>query len=495
MTSAVTRADFASRLAARLKENYALDIRALSLMRVLIGGLLLADLIIRATSLTAFYTNGGAVPFNEVEKAWWMPGYFSLFQFSDSYNVTVFLFFLAGLIYFCLLIGYRTRIFSVLAWLMLLSIQNRNHAILQCGDDELRLILFWGIFLPWGNFYSVDARRYPSLQAETNYFDVPGLAYLLLLFSVYFFTGILKDSPEWDTREGSAFYYALSLDQIAWPLGKMLLPYTGFLKFCSIAAKWIEIFVPFLFFIPYKTPRFRMLALLILVFFHIAISLTLFVGLFYLISIFSLAGLLSTKAMDKLERIFCIQRRSPSFDDVPFPTSAIGRNYYFRVAKNAFVIFCMALCLIWNLGSVPGSGLKVADRMFRFGFALRLDQRWNMFAPAVLKEDGWLVMDAITKDQKHIDINRSGKPVDFSKPANVLQIIKDDRWRKFQENFVRADNGFMRSYYCSYLLRSWNSDNPEERVDSLNLYFMKEFTLPPGQPQKIEKELLCRCSK
>jgi hypothetical protein len=378
---------------------------------------------------------------------------------------------------------------------MLVSIQNRNHAVLQCGDDELRLILFWGIFLPWGNFYSVDASRYPSLQQETKYFDVPAFAYLLLIFSVYFFTGFLKDSPEWDSREGSAFYYALSLDQLAWPLGKSLLNYPGLLKFCSIAAKWVEVCVPFLLFIPFKNSHWRMFVFVTLTLFHIAIALTLFVGLFYLISIFSLVGLLSSKTMDKLEHFFGIQRRQPSFDDAPFPGSDVGKNYYFRVAKNSFVVICMSLCLIWNLGSIEGSGLKVADRMFRLGFTLRLDQRWNMFAPVVLKEDGWLVTDAITTDQKHIDLNRNGAPLDLSKPENVLQYIKDDRWRKYQENLVMADNSFMRSYYCNYLLRIWNADHPERKVNSISIYFMKEFTLPPGQPQEVTKELLCTCSK
>lgn len=486
-------ANFISKCGTWLKSRYALDVRALSLMRILIAGLLLADLIIRSTSLTAFYTGQGVVPFKEVEMIWWRNDFFSFFQFSDDFRIVVLLFILTGIVYFCLLIGYRTRIFSILAWLMLLSLQNRNHAILQCGDDELRLILFWGIFLPWGNFYSIDSKRYSSLQTETKYFDVPGFAYLLLIFSVYFFTGFLKDSPEWDSREGTAFYYALSLDQMTWPLGKMLLRHLGFLKFCTIAAKWIELCVPFLLFIPYKNSFFRMSAFFTLVIFHIAIALTLFVGLFYLISIFSLAGLLSEKAMDKLERVFRIKR--VVHEDFPHPSATFEKNYYFRVIRNGFVIICMVLCLIWNLGSIEGSGLTVADRMFKFGFMLRLDQRWNMFAPAVLKDDGWFVMDALTTDKKHIDVNREGAAVDFSKPENILQYIKDDRWRKYQENFVTPGNDFMHTYYCKYLVRTWNADHPENQVDSLSLYFMKETTLPPGQPQEIIKEFICKCPK
>jgi len=491
----VISANFIAPVLQKLKSNYSLDIRALSLMRVLISVVLLADLLIRASSLTAHYTGQGVLPYPEAALAFWRNGYFSLFQFSDEFGFVAFLFIFTGIIYACLLLGYRTRIFSVLAWLMLLSIQNRNHAVLQCGDDVLRLVLFWGIFLPWGNFYSVDAKRYPRMQSETTYFDVPGIAYVLLIFSVYFFTGTLKDSPEWDSREGSAYYYALSLDQMTWPLGKMLLPHIGLLKVLTITAKWLEVLTPFLLFIPFKNAWFRMLAILIFCSFQLAIALTLFVGLFWIINIFSLVGLLSPSFLDKFEKFFKIKRLPLKEDDLANPAEFIAKNYYFRVIRNCFVFFCMTLCLIWNVGNVEGSGLRVSDRVFKFGFMLRLDQRWNMFAPNVVKNDGWFVMEGITPGKEHIDINRDGMPVNFEKPPSVLKFIKDDRWRKYQENFVIPDNLFMQGYYCSYLIKDWNRVHSDTPIDSLNLVYMKEFTLPPGQAPEVKKEVLCKCWK
>ncbi len=488
-------ANFMAAILQKLKERYALDIRALSLMRIVIALVLLADLCIRSTSLRAFYTHEGIVPYPEVELAFWRNSYFSFFTLNGEFWYAAFLFIITGLIYFCLLIGYRTRIFSILAWVMLISLQNCNSAILQCGDDELRLILFWGIFLPWGNFYSIDSKRYPGLQSETKYFDVPGIAYVLLIFSVYFFTGFLKDSPEWDSREGSAFYYALNLDQMTWPLGKMLLSYPGLLKIFTLSAKWLEVCGPLLLFIPFKNSWFRMLFFFVFAAFQITISLTLFVGLFYIISIGSLIGLLSQRVMDKLETLFKIKRPVLTENDIQFPGLEFAKNYYFRVIKNSFVCFCIALCLIWNLGSIEGSGLRVSDKAFSFGFFLRLDQHWNMFAPRVLKEDGWFVMEGITPDKKHIDVNREGAPADFTKPQSVLKYIKDDRWRKYYENYVFIDNLFMRPYYCNYLLKEWNQEHPDNKVDTMNVIFMHETTLPPGEPLTIRKENLCKCGK
>lgn len=484
---------FIGTFSTKLKSVYALDARALSLMRVLISGLLITDLIIRATSLTAFYTGEGVTPFETVERAFWQDGYFSLFQFSDAYWFVSLLFLLTGIIYFFLLIGYRTRIFTILAWVMLVSLQNRNHAILQCGDDELRLILFWGIFLPWGNFYSLDGRRNPSLQTEAKYFGIAGVAYVLLIFSVYFFTGVLKTSAEWDLREGTAYYYALNLDQMALPAGKSLLNHPGLLKLLTVAAKWLEIGIPFLLLIPYRNSRLRTIVVVILSGFHIAIALTLYVGLFYLISIFSLVGLLGPRVMNKFERYLNVrQDGSLSLDRLAPSWPA---NFYLRMIVNCFVFFCMALCLIWNLGSVEWSGLRVSDRAFRFGYTLRLDQRWNMFAPAVLKDDGWIVTDAVTKDGKHIDIYRNGERVYFEKPANVLKYIRDDRWRKYQENLMFSDNSFMRDYYCRYLVREWNASHSYEEVDSVSAWFVHELTPPPGGKTSTHTELICKCGK
>ena len=215
----------------KLKNSYGLDVRALSLMRIVVALVLITDLFIRAGSLTAFYTKDGAIPFNGVERQYWQEGYFSLFSFCDEYWCAILLFAVTGIIYLCVLIGFRTRLFTVLAWLMLVSLQNRNTLILQGGDDELRLVVFWGMFLPWGSFYSLDAKKYLFERMNEKYFSVSSLGYLMLVFSVYFFSGVLKNSSEWKLSDGTAVYYAFNLDQMAWPLAKTLLSYPTLLKY------------------------------------------------------------------------------------------------------------------------------------------------------------------------------------------------------------------------------------------------------------------------
>ena len=486
-------ANFIARFYIRLKHLYGLDMRALSLMRIAISLVLLFDLCIRASSLTAHYTDIGAVPFRAVEMSFWKPGYFSLFQFSDSYGFALCMFSITGIVYLFLLAGYKTKLFTFLTWFLVVSLQNRNTLILQGGDDLLRLILFWGIFLPWGTFYSLDSKLCQQGVSKKNVLSMGTLGYVLLLASAYFFTGILKNSAEW-TSEGTAIYYTLCLDQMTWPLGKMLLQHTSLLKYLTLFIRWFEILMPLLLFIPFKNSRFRMIFILGIAVFQIGIALTLFVGLFYLICLVSLLGLLPASVMDKFDKL--VKRKEKPKDDLHAKSlmQKIRKNYYFKVIINCFLFFCIALCMIWNISTVPGSGLTVSDHFYTFGYSLRFNQSWGMFAPSVLKDDGWYILEGTTKDSLKIDINRNGAKADYTKPALALTYIKDDRWRKYLENYLFTYNNFMRHYYCTYLLADWNKQHLENKISSLEVIYMKEMSVLPPQKQTVTRELLCKCA-
>ncbi|MEO8761283.1 MAG: HTTM domain-containing protein [Bacteroidia bacterium] len=463
-------------------------------MRIAIALILLTDLCIRATSLTAHYTELGVVPFNALELSYWKVGYFSLFQFCDTYAFALFVFIITGITYLFLLAGYKTRLVSLLSWLLLTSLQNRNTLILQGGDDLLRLILFWGIFLPWGNFYSVDYKLKKAYNNKKTVLSVATLGYVILLFSVYFFTGLLKTGAEWNS-EGTALHYALSLDQMTWPLGKMLLSHQTLLKFLTVFVRWSEMLVPFLLFIPFKNSKFRMLFVLCIVVFQVSISLTLFVGLFYLIGLTTLIGLLPTEIMNWFDgKINHVEKAISTKNHLSF-FAKISANYYFNVIKNSFLFFCIALCMLWNVGTVNGSGLAVSDNFFTFGYGLRFNQSWGMFAPTVFKDDGWYVMEGTTNDSLKIDINRNGAKVDYTKPVSVLAYIKDDRWRKYYENYLFTYNDFMRPYLCNYLLVDWNKNHLGKKITALKIIYMKEVSVLPNQKQMVTKEVLCTCGK
>ncbi len=464
----------------RLKKSYSLDLRALALLRIGIALVLIADLSIRLLDLSTFYTAEGVMPFSLVRMYHWNSFEFSLYAYSDTKAYVLFLFCLNYIAALMLLFGYRTRLATILCWIFLFSLQHRNPMILQAGDDLLRLLLFWGIFLPWHYRYSIDADRkaFPNAQ---SYFSPAAVAYIVQIFSIYFFTGLLKNHPEW-TKDGTALYYALSLDQIVYPVGKLIYPYPGLLKFLTISVFYMEVILPLVLLIPFFVPRWRRLFICIIFLFQMGIGLTMNVGLFFIINIVSLIGLIPGKEMDGLDRKLKIIRTKGQglIEEQSFP-------------KNSLIIFLVIYGFTWNLGTLPAVGYALDDRSNWIGYSLRLDQNWAMFAPSVFKDDGWFIFEAQKSDGSWIDIKNEGKAINYTKPENIYKLYGRDRWRKYYENFLFVFNDWMRGPFCEYTFKQWNQSHPEMKVRKLLIVYMKEVTAPDYKYVKPKREILCSC--
>lgn len=472
-------------------------------MRAGIGLILIADLIIRINSVVAHYTDEGILPLSALKDHFGKDYTYSLHACSGAPWFQVLLFSAAFIFAILLVMGWRTKLATAISWLLLSSLQSRNPLIGQGGDDLLRILLFWGIFLPWGARYSADRIRKGNALPDNRYFDVPALGYGLLVFSVYFFSALLKTSPEWHS-EGTALYYALSLDQLTLPLGKAIYPNPDLLNFLTHLTWYTELIAPLLLFVPVFNPFFRTLAVCAMIALHLGISLFLFVGLFFLIGIAAAVGLLPTVVMDKLEKRFNFLLRplrktgqiifSGKKNAAPAEPDTFFGNFYFRLVLNSLLVFFMALCLLWNIGSVRGSGIGVSRNFQWLAQALRFEQCWNMFSPEVMKDDGWYITEGITSDSGKIDVTRQGEITDYSKPNVVLDHIDNDRWRKFGESYMQPVNEGIRIHYCNYLLRRWNREHPDKKVKRLNIVYMKETTEPDYKRVIPVRDVLCSCA-
>lgn len=495
------------------RKVFTVDLRALAIMRIWLAGIILTDLAIRASDMEAHYSNRGVLPLHVLHEYVWLPHFFSLHVLSGLWQFQAILFFIAGVSAICLMLGYKTRLSTVFSWVLLVSLQNRNLLIGQGGDDLLRMLLFWGMFLPLGKFYSYDATKATNTaipDKETKYFSAATVAYILQIFLLYFCTALLKNSPEWNV-EGTALYYALSLDQILMPVGKLIYPYPELLRFLTLTTFYTELLLPFLLLIPFYNTFFRIVVVSVLLLFHIGISLTLFVGLFYLINVASIAGLLPPKAMDWIESKFLSSFRGFSTRSFQQITQRYKSPFSFKIqyqehrpilkrrlqsiVKNSFVTVMLVYCIWWNFSGLVSSVPALPQNAKWLGYLLRTDQHWGMFAPVVFKDDGWYILEGYTAQGKIIDLNQQGKEANYTKPASVVSLFKNDRWRKYSENYLFVNNTFMRPYYCNYLMRRWNEANPEDPIQKLEVIYMMETSLPNYEIPEPKRELLCNCGK
>lgn len=277
---------------------FAIDLRALACMRVGLGALILVDLLIRWPDIGWFLSNTGAYT-AAASKAAASDYRFSLYWVSDSLVWTQVLFTVNACVALLLMLGVRTRLMSLLAFVLLLSLHNRNPVLLQGGDNLLLLLTLWGLFLPLGARLSVDAVMTQTPPTSNVYLGWGSAALLLQVLSVYFFSAFLKNGAEW-VSEGSAIYYALHNDQVA----HLLAPYWRDWHWLTVPLThyvwWLELVGPVLALSPLLNNWARGVVALCFITLEIGFLLNLNVGLFPFISITSLLILIPTPAWDRL---------------------------------------------------------------------------------------------------------------------------------------------------------------------------------------------------
>jgi hypothetical protein len=462
--------------------RYALDLRALALMRIAIAVVIITDLVIRSSDLSAHYTDEGLWPSRLAATLGVNPGYWSLHGMNGTALWQYLLFathFLAAL---ALLIGYRSRLSTFVLWILTISLHNRNLFILQAGDDLLRLTLFWGIFLPWDACYSVTSRM-RSFPAQTS--GIAGAGYLLLLASVYFFGFLHKTGADW-WRDGSAVYYALSLEQLRLPFtGDLLYAHPPVMHALTRVVLATELLIAVLLLLPSRSGRPRWLAFVLIVLLHAGIGLTIYVGLFFVIGMCSAIGLIPGQMIDRIEKLIpamTVRTRRPQEKQAAQPP---------MTPQNVFLASVAGLSLYINICSIPSLPYQPVHALRYTAGLLRMDQYWGMFSPSVQRKDGWLVFEGIDKDGNTWDLRWNHAGADLKKPLHIVSLYPSDRWRKLAENLQSDRYTFLRPLFGDYLLRTWNREHPERTVTTLNVYFMEKENLEGYRHTEVRKNLLC----
>jgi len=282
----------------RLKIAFSIDLRSIALFRMCLGSIVIIDLILRSFDMRAFYTDAGVLTRPDwLQNTHYMQ--WSLHSASGDMWLQVLLFLIAGLAAFCLALGYRTKLASIIVWILTASLLNRNDQILQGGDQLLAVLTFWAMFLPLNARYSIDSaldKRYksdPNSPAihENRYFSIITVAVLLQVLYLYFFTALLKTGAPWRTDFNAAFY-AVSLEHFATPIGAFVRQFPWVLSFGTVYVLAVEFIAPFLVLSPWWHQRLRIIGLLLLASLHVGFLLMLHIGLFPFIDFTALSLLI-----------------------------------------------------------------------------------------------------------------------------------------------------------------------------------------------------------
>lgn len=295
---------------AKLEELFGADLRSLAVLRIGLALIILVDLVQRSSDLILHYTDFGLLPRADLLQLAPRRSLVSVHLLSGVWQVQALLFVAAGICALALLVGYRTRLATVASWFLFISLNARNPMIVLGADVLIRVVLFWAIFLPLGARYSVDSAllRGPKPRGP-GVLSAATVAYFVQIVLVYWFTALRKSDPEWRS-EGTALYYALSLDHLTTPFGHLLLEFPALLKALTYAVLWLEIVGPLLLFSPVLTTPIRSLTVLAFVLMHAGIGLTLRIGLFPWISALAMLVFLPSRFWDGLRNAARMEERS-----------------------------------------------------------------------------------------------------------------------------------------------------------------------------------------
>ncbi|MEO0540784.1 MAG: HTTM domain-containing protein [Cyanobacteria bacterium P01_A01_bin.105] len=128
--------------------------------------------------------------------------------------------------------------------------------------------------------------------------------------------------------------------------------------------------------------------------------------------------------------------------------------------------------------------LQTVDPLSRI---TRLDQSWSIFAPGPPRDDGWYVAVGKATDGDEVNLLYPSQPVSFDKPTLRVrnQLYPNMQWRTFFINLQRARSQASLPEFGRYLCQQ-----AEVPIGEADLYFMDERTVPQGESQTVEKQLV-----
>ena len=466
-----------------------IDLRALATLRIALAVLLLWDTFTALINAGAFFTEAGVLPLSvarQLRESEWM---LSLHDLGSTALVTALLLVQLGAA-LCLLAGWRSQLAALVCWLLLCSLQTRNPAVLHGGDTALRLLLFWSLLLPLGARWSLDALagRTSVFFPAGRIFTAASLALLMQVAFIYWFTAVLKWGHEW-TRDGTAVYYALSADQFVQSPGLLLLGFPDLCRALTFAVLWLELAGPFLAFLPWQTARLRIAVVAAFWLLHLGLALCLRLGPFPFVMMAAWLPFLPTEFWDWLGKKFRQPERRMAAHSQPCD------RWMNHGLAQALALICLVYVTLWNLRTVHFERwVRVLPTWANApAYLLRLDQYWALFAPRPLKDDGWLVLEAVLADGSRVDLLRDGRPVSFDKPSRISAEYPDFKWHKLGMNLPLARYVPVRAAFGNYFSTKWNNaPPPEQRVVSWTLIHMRELTLPQGNALRPERVELAR---
>ena len=299
-----------ARLFANVRSAAQLDRESIAAFRIAAGCVLVADALLRSRDFWLFFSPEGIFPLNTLQ-AYLEPGCWSLNFLNEGLwwqGTMLAAEAAAGL---SLIAGYFSSVSCFVAWIVWTSILRRTEPAANAGDYWMACLLYWGMFLPLGDMFSIDSL--PKKKKEDATISLASAAFLTQVLVVYLYAGISKLHGDW--LNGSAVGYVLSVHDHGTWVGEFLNTSRITTSFLTASTLLLEIVGPLLFLFCGNRSMRRYIAFFFILF-HIGIWIALSVGMFSPIGITAWIALIpwrTNRAEPYVEKLEHNQRGRPLF--------------------------------------------------------------------------------------------------------------------------------------------------------------------------------------
>lgn len=223
---------------------------ALGLYRIAIGLLTIYSFALFAKDVDVFFSDAGVLSTRTLETSLGRTYHTVLQWIAGPVGVRLALgaLFAAGL---CFTVGYRTRISSIVLFVLVASFHERNNLVLNGGDTVLRTMLFFFMFAPGGAALSVDSlmRRWrlpPGEEPPPALIRPWAQRMMQVQVAVIYLVTAYAKSRGALYHDGTAMYYVFGLVDFNVPGVERLMNYPVAYSFLTYVVLLAEISLPFL---------------------------------------------------------------------------------------------------------------------------------------------------------------------------------------------------------------------------------------------------------
>jgi Vitamin K-dependent gamma-carboxylase len=452
-----------------------IDLRSLALFRIGVAMALLVDLVSRVRDFGALYGARGVLPPELARTLWdlrvavspftWVAGSPPLLWVGAA---------LLAAAAVCLALGVFPRLAAAVAWGLLAALQDRNPALYMSGDRYLLLLLMWCILLPTGARLSLC----PAPPGITRLRSWAGGGLMLQVMLVYMVTGLKKTGPEWS--DGTALWYALSLDEYVTAVGRWLRSQTALIGPLSFAVKWVEIFGPLLVLSAWRNDLARIIAVALFWALHLGLHASQAIGVFQIVGLAAWLVFLPSTLWDWRGA------RAPAGGEVPVRDggriAAATWSERLALVPIAYLVIVMGYTVTGIL--VSGRHYPEPALVSRVARVLHLHEGWAMFS-SIPPRRLWYLAPGRLADGSEVEVLRRG-PLDWERPLDLQSAQRGFRWTLYLGNAIQRgihEEPFRATYpaLLDYLCRDWNGRNgAARRLERVALVVVTETIPGPG---------------